>query len=246
MNRQDKSRLKYGELFGGQPTPEKETDPELMEILRRYIFCDVFSTGKLDNRTREMITCECLAAMQTLPQLKAHAASALNVGVTPVELREMMYQLAPFIGFPKTLNAVVAVNEVFAAKGISVPLENQATLAGDGERFAKGYAIQNPLYGEEIKQQMKGVPYGDSIANFLTEFCFGDIFSRNGLSIQLRELLSLCILAAIGADDRIKSHSLANIKAGNDAAMQIEAMIQCLPYIGFPAALKAVKIIHND
>lgn len=38
-----------------------------------------------------MITCVTLAMMQTLPQLKAHAGAALNVGVTPVELREAMY-----------------------------------------------------------------------------------------------------------------------------------------------------------
>ena len=71
-----------------------------------------------------MITCVTLATMQTLPQLKAHAGAALNVGVSPVELREAMYLTAPFIGFPRMLNAVGTVNEVFRERGISLPLEN--------------------------------------------------------------------------------------------------------------------------
>ena len=62
--------------------------------------------------------------MQTLPQLKAHAGTGLNVGVTPVELRVAMYLTAPFIGFPWLLNAVGTVNEVFRERGISLPLEN--------------------------------------------------------------------------------------------------------------------------
>ena len=71
-----------------------------------------------------MITCVTLATMQTLPQLKAHAGAALNVGVSPVELREAMYLTAPFIGFLRMLNAVGTVNEVFREHGISLPLEN--------------------------------------------------------------------------------------------------------------------------
>lgn len=72
--------------------------------------------GDLDRPTRELITCTVLSVMQTLPQLKAHAAAALQVGVKPIELREAVYQCAPFIGFPKTLNAIGVINEVFREK----------------------------------------------------------------------------------------------------------------------------------
>jgi hypothetical protein len=79
-------------------------------------------------RPRELITVTVLACLQTLPQLRSHTAAALNVGVQPVEIREAMYQLAPFIGFPRTLNAVAAVNEVFRERGITLPLPAQGTV----------------------------------------------------------------------------------------------------------------------
>ena len=96
MDRIETCKKNYRALFGGEALSDGGADPELMDILQKFIFGEVFRTGKLDLRQREMITCVCLATMQTLPQLKAHAGAALNVGVTPVELREAIYQCAPF------------------------------------------------------------------------------------------------------------------------------------------------------
>lgn len=111
-----------------KPWTGQGTDPEMMDILQKFIFGEVFRTGELDIKTREMITCVTLATMQTLPQLKAHAGAALNVGVTPVELREAIYSCAPFIGFPKTLNALTVINEVFKERDISCHWKNKARL----------------------------------------------------------------------------------------------------------------------
>lgn len=100
----------------------------MMNILQKYIFGEVFRTGDLDMKTREMITCVSLAAMQQLPQLKSHAGATLNVGITPIELREAIYQCAPIIGFPKVLNALSAINSTFTERGIKLPLEKQETV----------------------------------------------------------------------------------------------------------------------
>jgi 4-carboxymuconolactone decarboxylase len=87
----------------------------------------VFATGDLNDVTRELITVTVVATLNTLAQLKAHTRAALKVGVSPVELREAIYQLAPFIGFPRTLNAVAALNEVFDDLGVPLPLPPQTT-----------------------------------------------------------------------------------------------------------------------
>ena len=136
MNRIEVCKQNYRTLFGGEALTGQGTDPEMMDILQKFIFGEVFQTGELTLKQREMITCITLATMQTLPQLKAHAGAALNVGVTPEELREVMYLTAPFIGFPKMLNAVGAVNEVFKERGISLPLGKQGRRhrLGDGRR----------------------------------------------------------------------------------------------------------------
>lgn len=99
-NRIDICKENYTTLFGGEALTGKGTDPEFMDILQKFIFGEVFTVGNLDNKQRELITCTVLSVMQTLPQLKSHAAAALNVGVTPVELREAIYQCAPFNWIP--------------------------------------------------------------------------------------------------------------------------------------------------
>lgn len=235
----------YRKLFNGEALTQTGDDPEMMAILQKYIFGEIFTIGELDMKTREMITVTSLAVQQTLPQLKAHINAALNVGVTPIELREAIYQCAPFIGFPKTLNALSILNEVFKERGIETPLKIAATVKEE-ERYEKGLAIQNPLYGDEIKLAMSDLPQdmGADVARFLTEVCFGDFYTREGLDVQTRELLFIAALVTTGNTTTLKSHIKGNLKAGNSKETITAAIIQCLPYVGFPntlASLKALK-----
>src|SRR5437764_9217428 len=96
--RQAHAEATYERLFGPRDVAAPDNDPELMSILRRFIFGDVFDTRVLDDQSRELITVTVLACLQALPQLTSHAGAALNVGVEPVAIREAVYQLAPFIG----------------------------------------------------------------------------------------------------------------------------------------------------
>lgn len=247
MDRIEKCREVYIELFGGEPaTMESGNDPELMIILQRFIFGEVFETGTLDKKIRELLTVACLTAIQTLPQLKAHVQAALNAGNSPLEVREAIYQCAPIIGFPRTLNAVSVADEVFLEGGISLPLPAQKG-AAEGERYEKGLALQFPLYGNEIKEKYADLPdgIGEALPRFLTEMCFGDFYTRGVLRIQERELLVLAVLAALGADVQIKAHVTGNLKVGNSRETLYAAMVQCLPYIGFPAAFNAINIIKS-
>lgn len=247
MGRIELCKENYTALFGGEALNGGGTDSEIMDILQKYIFGEVFRTGDLDIKTREMITCVCLATMQQLPQLKGHTGAALNVGVTPIELREAVYQCAPIIGFPKVLNAMSAVNEAFTERGIKVPLETQATVTEEN-RYEKGHEIQYPLYGNRMKEALKDVPggMGEKVARFLTEVHFGDFQTRGGLDTQTRELLTYCVLTVIGAEPQLHAHLRANLKAGNSKEKVTAAVIQCMPYIGFPAALKALMIIKDE
>lgn len=246
-DRADVCKENYRALFGGEALTDQGTDPELMDILQKFIFGEVFQTGNLTIKQREMITCITLATMQTLPQLKAHADAALNIGVTPEELREVVYLTAPFIGFPKTLNAVGTLNEVFTERGISLPLEKQGT-ATDSNRHEIGMAIQNRLYPEGIASVMDGVPgnMGKDVELFLTDYFFGEIYSRGALDLKTRELLGYCVLTTIEAESQLKSHYYGNINAGNSPETLTAAVIQCLPYIGFPASIKALRIIKQE
>ena len=245
-NRLELSNEKYKELFNSYPEPEKETDPELMLILRKSIFSDVFNSGVIDDKTRELTTIVALATMQTLPQLNSHINAGLNIGLEPIEIREAIYQLAPFIGFPKTLNAVNVMNEVFKQKNIKLPMENQGT-TNDENRHEKGLAIQEPIYGDEIKEKYKNLPanFNNFVPEFLTDFAFGDFYTRNGLDIKTRELMILVVLTTNGNDTQIKSHIIGNLKVGNSKEVITATLVHLIPYIGFPNVFNALNIMEE-
>lgn len=247
MDRIDICKENFRQLFKVEALTGQGNDPEMMDILQKYIFGEVFSTGNLDMKTRELITCVSLTAMQQLPQLKSHVGATLNVGATPIEIREAIYQCAPVIGFPKVLNALAAMNEVFTERGIELPLEKQETVTEEN-RYEKGLAIQSPLYGDNIKATLSDLPgdMGEKVARFLTEVHYGDFYTRERLDLQTRELLTYCVLTVIGAEDQLRLHIQANIKVGNSKEILTAAVIQTMPYIGFPAALKALKIIKDN
>jgi 4-carboxymuconolactone decarboxylase len=159
----------------------------------------------------------------------------------------VIYQLAPFIGYPKVLNALDTINSVFKDRGIKLPLQNEATIA-DSERFNKGKEIQTPIYGEGMKQNMKDLPgeFAEAIPRILTESCFGDFYTRNGLDLKTRELMIFCALTTLGgADKQLGSHAIGNMKVGNDKETLLAALVQLYPYIGFPRIANAIYAIKD-
>lgn len=246
MNRIQKAKQKYEELFKQVQSVSNSNDPELMTILQSFIFGEVFYIGNISDTIRELITITALATNQTLPQLKAHTNAALNIGVKPIEIREVIYQLAPFIGYPKVLNALDTVNSVFKSRGIKLPLQNKGTVT-EQQRFEKGKEIQYPIYGEGMKQNMKELPgeFAEAFPRILTETCFGDYYTRGGLDLRTRELMIFCALATLGADRQLTSHAIGNLKVGNNKETLVSAMLQCYPYIGFPRAANAIYAIKE-
>jgi 4-carboxymuconolactone decarboxylase len=246
MDRVEKSKEKYKQLFGNGVPAAYATDPDFQDILSRFIFGEVFYQGNLDDKQRELITLVVLATNQTSPQLKAHVIAALNVGLTPVEIKEAVYQCAPYIGFPKTLNAINEVNEVFKAKNIALPIESQKTVDEDN-RFEKGLATQIEIFGEVIAKMREAAPANQKhMQDYLSAFCFGDFYTRGGLDLKTRELLTFCIVSSLGgAESQVKAHVQGNLNVGNDKETMITAITHCLPYMGFPRTLNALSCVNE-
>ena len=246
MDRIEKSKGKYKQLFREATSGRQVTDPDFHDILCHFIFGEVFYHGNLDDKTRELITLVVHTVNQTLPQLTAHVSVALNVGLTPVEIKEAVYQCAPYIGFPKTLNAIDEVNEVFKAKNIALPVESQKT-TDEETRLEKGLAIQVEIFGDIIEKLRGNAPANQKhIQDYLSAFCFGDFYTRSGLDLKTRELLTLCIVSSIGgAESQVKAHVQGNKNVGNDKATLIAAITHCLPYMGFPRTLNALACINE-
>ena len=232
------ARETFTRLFGVEPQPHP-TDPELFDILQNEIFDEAFSTGVLTDVERELLTITVLTAMQTLPQLKAHVDAALNIGASPLQLRETIYQCAPYIGFPKTLNAIDIANKAFEARGISLPLESAGTVdaTDPSAREQAGAAIQAPLYGNEVKEVFSALPepFDQFVPHLLTSSAFGDFAKR--------ELISLVAIAAIGATTQLRPHVAGAIRAGSSRQKVAAALVQVMPYIGGPYALSGLVLV---
>ena len=244
MDRIEKCGEKFGKLFGGKPVTDEGTDPELMRILQRFIFGEVSYTGSLDDRMRELVTVTVLTVNATLPQLEAHTGACLRIGVTPLEVREAIYQCAPFIGFPKVLNAVAAANRAFEKAGVSLPLPD-AGCVPDERRYEAGLALQKPLYGDEIKDRYTWLPgeFADAVPRFLTEFGFGDLATRTVLSEKERELLTVVMLAALGGAETQVGGAM---RAGGTAEEVVCALVHAMPYMGIPRLFNALNCAKDE
>lgn len=244
QNRAERTRAKLTQLFGQDAVQVESKDPEFMQILQRQIFGEIFYTGDLADTDRELITITVLAVNQALPQLTAHVGAALRIGTDSIAIRETVYQTAGFIGYPKTLLAIAAMNTAFEHAGLELPLRSTATTTEE-TRFEEGKKIQEPLYGLEIKDFLAPLPkpFNEAIPYHLSANGFGDFYAREGLTLAQRELFILCALAAQGGtDNQLIPHFRGNTAAGNSAETVIAALLQAYPYMGFPRLSNALRI----
>ena len=87
-----KTALKnHEELFPNRKSNLAETDPELIEVFDNFAFDEVLDYGNLNTRTRLMVILASMIACQALAEYKVMLGGALNVGVTPVEVKEIVY-----------------------------------------------------------------------------------------------------------------------------------------------------------
>lgn len=224
-----------------------EDDQEYLSIMQNYIYGDVYLHGSLDIKLRQLILIVVNTTNSTLKALKEHVVGALNVNVSPIEIKEAVYQCTPYIGFGKVEEALDVVNEVFKEKGITLPLESTSTVTKE-TRFEKGFDVQSASFGREnIQAGHDNAPKElKHIQNYLSEYCFGDFYTREGLDLKTRELITLVMLATLGGcENQLRAHAGANITVGNSRDVLIETITQCQPYIGFPRTLNAIAIINE-
>lgn len=242
----EKAKTKYNELLKRDASITKTNDADLESIFNNFVYGEVYNYGTLEPKLRELVTLVSLTASQGTDMIKPHIETALNIGVSPIEIKEALYQCSPYVGYPRVFAALEKANEVFKEKNISLPIESQSTVT-ESTRFDKGLETQVSMYGDAIlTAHSNAAPNQKHIQNFLSANCFGDFYTRKGLDLKTRELLTFIMIISLGgAEPQAIAHANANIKMGNSKDMMLEAVTQCLPYIGYPRTLNAITIINN-
>lgn len=227
---------------GSHAKTNKEKDPDLEGILERLL--NQKERGELLSPLQKYCALLSCVTAQALPEAaETIALSALKEKVTPLEIREIVYQCAPYVGIGRVRETMEGVNDAFKAAGISLPLPTAMTVSDKNRREA-GEQMVMKLNGDRMKQILSQVPKDeyDLRVNDLYDFCFGDFYTRSGLSLKDRELVVFGAIAALGGcEAQLRSHIGANLREGTSKAQLVDALRVMLPYLGFPRTLNAMN-----
>ena len=191
-------------MLPGYVSEFAQTDPEFTRLFDDFVFDQVINQDELPVRTRFLAILAALLGCQGEEEFRRMLPAALNVGVTPVEVKETVYQAA-------------------------------------------AYLAQVDIFGEQMRDFYRSGPEESRhIRYFLAANCFGDYYTRRGMDYRQREMITFCFLAALGGcEPQLVSHAKANLRIGNDKRFLIQVLTQCLPYIGYPRALNALRCVEE-
>jgi len=242
----DRAHRNHEELFPNHKSTLRVTDPELIEVFDNFAFDEVIAQSRLDTKTRVMLTLAGIIGANGVAEFRVMAGAALNVGVPPVQLKEIVYQSVPYVGMARAFEFINVTNDVLARRGIQLPVEGQST-TDPATRLEKGLAVQKTAFGEAIDKLYERSPKDQlHIQRFLSANCFGDYYTRTGLDIKFRELVTLSILIALGgADTQVEGHIRANVRVGNHRDVLLDVITQLLPWVGYPRTLNALSALNE-
>lgn len=242
----ENARNYHERMFPGYRSALAQTDPEFMERFDNFAFDEVINQVDLDDRTRMMSILATLLGCQGIDEFRVMVPAALNLGVTAVEIKEVVYQAVAYLGIGRVFPFLHAVNDVFTQRGISLPLEPQATTTTEN-RLQAGEQVQVDIFGEGMRGfAQSGPEESRHINRWLSGNCFGDYYTRKGLDYKQREMITFCFLAAQGGcEPQLTSHAAANLKIGNDKTFLIKIISQNIPFIGYPRSLNALRCVNE-
>ena len=235
-------------MFPNYESDLERTDPEFIERFNNFAFDEVVNktSDRLDDRTRFICYLATLLGCQGIDEYRAILPAALNMGVTPVEVKEVVYQSVAYLGFGRVQPFLKATNEVFEARGIALPLPPQSQTTMETRREA-GTQVQVDCFGEGMRDYWKSGPEDSRHINeWLASNCFGDYYTRTGLDLPMRELITFCFLVAQGGcEPQVKAHIAGNYHVGNDKDLLLAVISSNIPFIGYPRTLNALTCIRE-
>jgi 4-carboxymuconolactone decarboxylase len=210
--------------------------PGLGEYTDELLFGDVWLRTEISPRDRSIVTVSALIASGRTAQVGGHVGRALDNGVTPSEIGEIITHLAFYSGWPNAISAVQAVREVFDKRGIvevaddaGEPLELDA--ASDSARAS---AVNGST-----------APVAPALAEYTNRVLFGDLWRRPELSARDRSLVTIAGLIAMGEAGQLPFHAKRGMDNGLTRTELSEVATHLAYYAGWPKAMSAVPILRE-
>ena len=211
------------------------TDPEFVERFDNFAFDEVIQATDVEDHTRFLAILASLIGCQGIEEFQVMAKAAFQFGVTTIEIKELVYQASAYLGMGRVLPFFKVLNQIIHENGESLPLEGQSTTTMK-TRFEKGmrnFATQ-------------GAKETQLINKWLVEHCFGDFYTRTGLTLEQREAITLCFLVAQGeCESQVRAHVQANFRLGQTKEGLIHILANLIPYIGYPRVLNGLSCLDS-
>jgi 4-carboxymuconolactone decarboxylase len=220
------------------PSDMQAVAPGLADYTDKVLFGEVWQRPGLAPRDRSIVTVAALITDGDVGQMGPHLLRALDNGVTPRELSEIITHLAFYAGWPKAVTAVGIAKGVFEQRGIK-----------PNEVAAEGLAPL-PVDQAEEKQRIAMLQrdVGDSVpplAGYTNSVLFGDLWRRPGLAPRDRSLVTIAALVAEGRSDQLAFHIARGMRNGLTRAEISEAITHLAFYVGWPRAMAAVPVARR-
>lgn len=214
----------------------RSVSPALARYADQTVRDDLWRRPQLSTRDRSIVTVAILIARNQPDDLPAYLDIALDHGVTPAEISEIITHLAFYAGWSNAMGAIRATREVFARRGV------------DPAHLPPASPPLNPINEESEAQRVAAVaktvgPVAPGLESFTTMPLFRDLWLRPGLSPKDRSLVTVSALVANGQSAQIPYHLNKAMDNGLTAEQAGEVLTQAAFYAGWPNAFSAVPVV---
>ncbi|WAC29452.1 carboxymuconolactone decarboxylase family protein [Ancylobacter sp. SL191] len=218
------------------PEAVYQVAPGLGHFTDDVLFGEVWVRDSLKPRDRSLVTVTALIATGKTAQIGVHAARALDNGVTPAELGEVITQLAFYSGWPNAISAVIEVKRVYDERGIGPVAPSQAPRI---ELEAAAEAARKVAVDTAI------APAAPELAELTNRVLFGDLWQRAELTPRDRSLVTMAALIAIGQPEQLPFHANRAMDNGLTRDEAAETVAHLGFYAGWPRAVSAVAVLQR-
>lgn len=218
------------------PAAVYEVSPGLGDFTDDVLFGEVWKRRELAPRDRSLVTVAALVATGKTAQIRGHTLRALDNGVKPEEIGELITQLAFYTGWPNAISAVAEVKRVFDERGIA-PLA--ASKAPPIDLAATAEAARRAAVDRTVG------PTAPALADLTNRILFGDLWRRPELSARDRSLVTMAALIAIGQPEQLTFHANRAMDNGLSRTEVAEVATHLGFYAGWPRAMSAVPVIER-
>jgi len=208
----------------------------------------ITSNSPLNIKQQSIVTISAFTAKGDLLQLQRALGNGLNTGLTVNEIKEVLVQLYAYTGFPRSLNALQTFADVLEQRkqdGIKDELGKEASpFPADKTKLQFGTEMQTKLVGQPVKGEV--FEFAPAIDQFLKEHLFGDIFGRDNLDWQNRELATISALVVLGGvENQLRSHFRVGMYNGITEAQLTNLLSIIQSKVGAKEADAASRVLQG-